>query len=125
MPKTISKTSPAITRTLQIEGVALGLAACIAFGLTDGSWMMFALLILAPDLSMVGYLHSKRRGALSYNVGHTTLAPWSLIALSFWGAGPLLLHIGLIWLAHIGFDRAMGYGLKYASGFKDTHLARV
>lgn len=125
MIKTLSKTSAPITRTLQIEGFALGLAACIAFGLTGGSWLMFVLLILSPDLSMLGYLHSKRLGALGYNAGHTTIIPWALIGLGGWGAGPLAIQLGLIWLAHIGFDRAMGYGLKYASGFKDTHMARV
>jgi hypothetical protein len=26
---------------------------------------------------------------------------------------------------HIGMDRALGFGLKYETDFKDTHLGRV
>jgi hypothetical protein len=33
--------------------------------------------------------------------------------------------MALIWLAHIGMDRMLGYGLKYSGGFKDTHLGRL
>ncbi|WP_370400996.1 DUF4260 domain-containing protein [Sulfitobacter sp. JB4-11] len=114
-----------IAYTLQAEGLALGLGALIAFGMTGGSWLMFALLILVPDLAMLGYLAGKRAGALSYNLAHSTLIPWALLGLAYWTASPLMIHLGLIWMAHIGLDRAIGYGLKYASGFKDTHLARV
>jgi hypothetical protein len=40
------------------------------------------------------------------------------------GAGTTV-RVALIWAAHIGMDRALGYGLKETSGFTRTHLGRV
>jgi len=82
-------------------------------------------LFLAPDLGIVGYVAGPTVGAVSYDVVHTYALPVAL------GIGGLLrtprtaMQIALIWLAHIGFDRSLGYGLKYPSGFRDTHLQRV
>jgi hypothetical protein len=82
-------------------------------------------LLLAPDLGMLGYLAGNRAGAVTYDLLHTTVLPIALALYGFLGdhTGPL--SLGLIWLAHIGVDRLLGYGLKYSSGFKDTHLGRV
>ena len=60
-----------------------------------------------------------------YNAAHSYLAPMALMTAGFATAEPLVLSIAMIWLAHIGFDRALGYGLKYASGFGFTHLGRI
>jgi hypothetical protein len=49
----------------------------------------------------------------------------ALLTLGFGFASPLTLSIALIWLAHIGIDRALGYGLKYSAGFGFTHLGRI
>jgi Domain of unknown function (DUF4260) len=86
---------------------------------------MFALLFLAPDLLIVGYLFGARAGARVYNAGHTYAAPVLLFVVAVCGHQPSLLPLALIWFAHIGFDRLLGYGLKYDTGFKDTHLGRV
>ena len=91
----------------------------------DGSWWVYALLFFVPDLSFAAYLSGPRFGALVYNAAHSYLAPVAMMTGSFATASPLLLSIAMIWLAHIGFDRALGYGLKYAEGFGFTHLGRI
>jgi uncharacterized protein DUF4260 len=53
------------------------------------------------------------------------MAPMSLMIAGFALASPLTLSIAMIWLAHIGIDRALGYGLKYEAGFTFTHLGRI
>jgi hypothetical protein len=84
---------------------------------------VFAVLFFAPDVSFAGYLAGPRVGAALYNVAHSYVAPLALATtLLALGAGPNLV---LVWAAHIGFDRALGYGLKYPSGFGDTHLGRI
>ncbi len=72
---------------------------------------------------MLGYLRNPRLGAMLYNLGHSTILPFALIGPGFVLSHPTALAIGLIWLAHVGFDRAAGYGLKYADAFKHTHLS--
>jgi hypothetical protein len=123
----IIKGAPPVTGSvavvLRLEALvemALAVAAYRHFG---GGWPMFALLFLVPDISMAGYLANPRTGAGLYNTGHTYLAP-ALLALGGVVLGmPLLYSLALIWAAHIGFDRAMGYGLKYPLAFGATHLA--
>jgi hypothetical protein len=110
---------------LRIEGAALLLAALLLYGWTGGSWLLFVFLILAPDLSMLGYLAGNSVGAAVYNLFHTYPLPAALSLYGLLGANPLALSLGLIWLAHIGADRMLGFGLKYATRFKDTHLDRV
>ena len=108
----------------RLEGLAaagLGVAAYIWLG---QSWWMFALLILAPDLAMLGYLRSPRLGALTYNLGHTYAAP-ALLAVAGLVLGPLAYGLAAIWMAHIGFDRLLGYGLKLETGFEQTHLGPI
>ena len=107
---------------LQMEGLAVLLFSIFAYHRTHGSWVEFLLLFLVPDLSMIGYLLNSRVGASTYNVVHTSLGPFVLAgyALGTGRTAPLL--VALIWFAHIGFDRLLGYGLKYQTRFKDTHL---
>lgn len=107
---------------LRAEGAAVLAGAVWAYGQTGQGWWIFALLLLAPDLSMLGYLRDARVGAAAYNLAHTYLVPLALLALGWAGALPALVGVALIWVAHIGMDRAVGYGLKYARGFKATHL---
>ena len=105
------------------EGLALLAGAVWAYGLAGQSWWLFAALLLAPDLLMLGYLRDARWGAAVYNAGHTTLAPLALLVAGWTASMPLPWALGLIWAAHVGMDRAMGYGLKYARGFKASHLS--
>jgi hypothetical protein len=110
---------------LHAEGAAVLSIALFLYWYFNGSWLMFVLLLLAPDLAMLGYLKSVRLGSVTYNLVHTYSGPLLLLAAAFTGGWVTGLHLALIWLAHIGLDRIVGYGLKYPTGFKDTHLNRV
>ncbi len=110
---------------LRAEGVALLLLSVLLYRETGGGWLMFGVLLLAPDLSMLGYLAGPRVGAAIYNTFHTYAMPAVVGALGMIFASPLTVAMALIWFAHIGMDRTVGYGLKYPSSFKDTHLQRV
>jgi hypothetical protein len=109
---------------LRLEGAAAFAAAVALYVHAGFSWPLFALLILAPDLAMLPYLIGPRVGAFAYNLVHTyALAlPFAVAAFAF--GSPVATAIGLIWIAHIGMDRMLGYGLKYPSRFGDTHLGR-
>ena len=87
--------------------------------------MEFALLFLAPDLGMVGYAFGPKVGAATYNALHFAALPLALGAVGLLLPAPALVPVALVWLAHIGLDRAAAYGLKYGSGFRDTHLGRI
>ena len=113
-----------VTAFLRIEGFAIFTAAVTAFHLTGGNWWLFAVLILAPDLSFVGALAGQRAGAWSYNLAHTYAVPLTLGAVVWLAGGAWALPVSLIWLAHIGVDRALGYGLKY-DRFDVTHLGLI
>jgi hypothetical protein len=110
---------------LRLEGLTLFLGMVALYGSWDGSWWVFALLFFVPDLSFLAYLSDAKFGALVYNAAHSYMAPVALMTLGFGFASPLVLSIALIWLAHIGIDRALGYGLKYSTGFNFTHLGRI
>ena len=83
------------------------------------------MLFLAPDLIMLGYLLNVKVGAAAYNLVHTVTLPLALLVASLILAAPGWIPYALIWLAHIGFDRALGFGLKYPTSFNDTHLQHV
>lgn len=110
---------------LRLEGLTLLAGMVVLYATWGGSWGIFALLFLAPDLSFIAYLAGPRAGAIVYNAAHSYMAPMALMTLGFGFAAPLTLSIAMIWLGHIGFDRALGYGLKYSAGFGFTHLGRI
>ena len=110
---------------LRIEGAALAIAAIYAYYRVGASWWLFAALILVPDVSFAGYLVNTRIGAIAYNAMHVTLGPLILAVPGFLLPSFDLIAMALIWAAHIGIDRALGYGLKYGAGFGFTHLGRI
>lgn len=114
-----------VRRVLRAEGLAVLVAAVTAYGGLGGGWGWFALLFLAPDLSFLGYLRGPRVGAFFYNLAHSYVGPAAVMTAAFVLKNDALRLGALIWFAHIGFDRALGYGLKYASAFTDTHLGRI
>ena len=117
--------SGGVRALLRLEGFA-AFAGALAFYAHHGfSWAIFALLFLTPDASMLAYLAGPRTGAIIYNVAHIYAAPVTLALMGFAAGVPAVMAGGLIWIAHIGFDRALGYGLKYPTGFGDTHLGRI
>jgi hypothetical protein len=110
---------------LRVEG-GLVFAVCILFyRQTHASWALFALLFLAPDISMIGYLRNARLGAAVYNAVHTLAGPLLLLGYATVAKQLSLVPYALIWIAHIGADRLLGFGLKYPAHFKDTHLQHV
>jgi Domain of unknown function (DUF4260) len=110
---------------LRLEGLVLLVGSLIVYFDQDYGWLLFVLLILGPDLSFLGYLAGPRVGALAYNFAHTTVWPIGLAVAGVLGEVDPLVQLALIWLTHIGVDRFLGYGLKYPTAFKDTHLDRV
>jgi len=110
---------------LRVEGLSLLAAAVALYGHLGGDWRLFALLFLVPDLSFAGYLAGPRVGAAAYNIMHAMIGPLLVGAIGIALDSAVALNLSLIWLAHIGFDRALGYGLKHAKGFGFTHLGRI
>ena len=110
---------------LRLEGLTLFIGMTLLYAVWEGSWWVYAVLFLAPDLGFLGYLAGPRAGAIVYNAAHSYLAPMVLMTTGFAISSPLMLSIAMIWLAHIGFDRALGFGLKYSAGFGFTHLGRI
>lgn len=113
-------------RFLRSEGAVL-LAASLAAYVTalDQPLWLLPLLLFLPDLLMVGYARSSGVGALLYNLSHSYPAPAALGAVALAAQEQVWQGVALVWFAHIGLDRALGYGLKYESGFSDTHLGRI
>ena len=109
---------------LRVEGATLLVGSVLLYWINGESWWLFALLLLAPDLSMLGYLAGPRVGAVTYNAFHSYPLPAALGIFGVLAGSPLAVSVALVWFAHIGMDRLMGYGLKYPTGFKDTHLQR-
>ena len=110
-------------------GMALRLEGALEFGLAilayralGGSWWVFAALFLVPDVSMIGYLGGRTLGAMLYNIGHSYLSPAALAGAGWLLNAPGLYGPALIWAAHVGFDRMLGFGLKYRTAFGATHL---
>ena len=110
---------------LRAEGGMVFGASLLLYGELRASWVLFVVLVLAPDLSMLGYLLGLRFGTALYNLVHALVVPLLLIALSIFYQQFWLLPYGLIWTAHIGLDRLLGFGLKYPTRFSDTHFERL
>ncbi len=110
---------------LRVEGAVLLVVSMLLYWLNGGRWVLFGLLFLAPDLSMSGYLVGVWVGAGVHNVFHTYALPAVPAAYGLVEGSTVAVSVALIWLAHIGMDRMLGYGLKYSGGFKDTHLGRL
>ncbi|MGC2464154.1 MAG: DUF4260 domain-containing protein [Candidatus Acidiferrum sp.] len=108
---------------LHLEGAAILIASLLVYRVSEGSWLLFAALFLVPDLSMLGYLVNIRVGAISYNAVHTYLGPLALSTYAVASNRLPIFSISLIWVAHIALDRTLGFGLKYPTRFKDTHLS--
>ena len=111
----------------RIEGAGVFAASIALAGITQTGWplWLWPLALLAPDLSMLGYLAGPRIGAATYNAAHLYANGLILALLGLLIGQTALIAAGAIWLAHVGIDRALGYGLKHPTGFRDTHLGRI
>jgi len=110
---------------LRLEGLAAFVAGLLLFGVTGGNWLFLIPLILLPDVSAVGYLAGPRVGAFTYNLLHTWAPGFVALGLGIWLASLPMQLAASILIAHVGMDRALGYGLKMPTTFRDTHLGRI
>lgn len=110
---------------LRLEGLAVLLLSFALYREHGSGWLLFLALFFVPDVTMLGYLRDARVGALVYNLGHTYTGPLLLAAASVATGNALLTSLALVWTAHVGLDRMLGYGLKLPTGFQDTHLGRI
>jgi hypothetical protein len=118
--------APPSTRTwLRLEGLAAFAAGLAIFGLAGGPWLLAIPLLLIPDVSMIGYLRGPRLGALTYNLVHNWAIGLAVLGLGAWSGNGAVILVGAILVAHVGMDRAMGYGLKLPTSFQETHLGRI
>jgi hypothetical protein len=126
----VAGTAPAVVglpqRILRSEGLVLFAAALAAYftALNEPYWLV-PLVLFAPDLFMVGYARSSRTGAVLYNFAHSYPAPALMGAVALGSSSHLWQAVALVWFAHIGMDRALGYGLKYDTSFQHTHLGHI
>jgi hypothetical protein len=118
---TMSMSVP-MSATLKLEEVALFALSIIVFSTLPFAWWWFPALLLVPDIAMLGYLINPRVGAFCYNLGHHRALGLVVYGIGFLMGNAILLLIGVILFGHSAFDRIWGYGLKYASGFRQTHL---
>jgi hypothetical protein len=110
---------------LHLEGAMILALSIYFYAAGHYRWWLFAALLLMPDLFMLGYLKNAIWGSAVYNAVHTLTGPLLLVAGAYLFTKPAGISYALIWFAHIGMDRALGYGLKYPTLFKDTHLQHV
>lgn len=110
---------------LRVEYLALLVLALVIYWDRSENWLLFAVLILAPDLSFIAAVAGPKAGMRSYNLAHTAIGPAILAVLGIFADWDLGITLALIWFAHIALDRAIGYGLKYSLAKGDTHLCRI
>lgn len=118
-------THGAVRSWLRFEGLAAFGAGLVLFGASGGPWLLLVPAILLPDISAAGYLAGPRVGSISYNLVHNLVPGIVAVGLGAWLASPVLVQAGAILIAHVGMDRASGFGLKLPSSFQDTHLGRM
>ena len=110
---------------LRFEGlVALGVGFAL-YGTLGGEWLWLLPLLLLVDVSMLGYLAGPSVGATAYNLAHNWGTALGVLVVGVLTATPVLEIAGAVLVAHVGFDRVLGYGLKYPTAFQDTHLGRI
>ena len=110
---------------LRTESLALFVTGCIAYVQLNGNPLLLLPLLLAPDISMLGYIGGTRLGAITYNAAHNLVLALALAGIGWWLPSAPIALAGTILLAHVGMDRTLGYGLKLPTDFRDTHLGRV
>lgn len=110
---------------LRLEGAAVFAAAIALYAYQDYGWLFFILCLFLPDLSIAAYGLNSRVGSIFYNAVHNYAVPLLLGLLALVAGWSLGIQLALIWVAHIGMDRTLGFGLKYPDDFKNTHFGRI
>ena len=109
---------------LHAEGFIVLVCSLFMYQMMEFSWWLFILLLFVPDVSALGYVVNKRLGAVVYNIVHTYVLALIVLGIGYVSELPVMMMLGVIWVAHIGMDRMCGFGLKYPSAFQDTHMQR-
>ena len=110
---------------LRLEELAMFVLGIFMYGLLGYPWWLFFVLLLTPDIGMLGYLMNAKVGAVGYNLFHHKAIAILLYFLGMYLSMPVVQMIGVILFAHASMDRIFGYGLKYEKGFKYTHLGEI
>lgn len=110
---------------LRVEGACIFGSTLWAYSRLNRSWWTFAGLLILPDLGFAAYLANTSIGAAVYNSTHTETPPILLLCSALARGNETIIGLALSWLAHIGMDRMLGYGLKYGTGFGHTHLGNL
>jgi hypothetical protein len=116
---------PVIDAILRVESLAIFVGGVALWLAMNGNPLWLLPLLLAPDLSMLGYLGGPRLGAVTYNAVHNLVVAVLLLAIGWFAAIAPLALAGALIGAHVGMDRSLGYGLKLPTDFRDTHLGRI
>ena len=117
--------SPAVAWILRAEAIAVLVAGVVAYLQLNGHPLWLPPLLLAPDASMLGYMRGPAVGAVTYNLVHNLAVALGLLTVGWLVAIAPLALAGALLVAHVGMDRALGYGLKLPTDFRDTHLGRI
>ena len=118
-------TTGAVRTWLRLEGLAAFVLGLALFGAGGGNWLFLIPLLLLPDVSAAGFLAGPRIGTFTYNLVHNWVPGIVMLGIGAWLGSPTVLLVAAILIAHVGMDRAVGYGLKLPSSFHDTHLGRM
>ena len=128
MPRTMDEMSlptGTVRRWLRAEAAAAFVAGIALYGWLGAPWLALLPLLLVPDVSMAGYLRGPRLGAVTYNLVHNWVLGLGVLGLGLATDVVPVAVAGAILVAHVGMDRALGYGLKSSTSFQDTHLGRI
>ncbi|MBF4466772.1 DUF4260 domain-containing protein [Flavobacterium sp. LC2016-12] len=110
---------------IKLEELGLFILGIYLFSLLNYEWWWFLALILVPDFSMLGYVFDTKIGAFLYNIFHHRGIAVLLYIIGCYFKIEILQLTGIILFSHSSMDRFFGYGLKYESGFKYTHLGEI
>ena len=110
---------------LRLEYLAMFLLSAYAFTALPVAWWWFLVLLLVPDIGMIGYAINTRVGAFTYNLFHNILLAIAVLAIGLFACSNIVIAMGIILFAHVSMDRFLGYGLKYSDSFRHTHLGNI
>ena len=110
---------------LRLEELSMFIGCIYLLAVYQSPWWVYLILIFGPDISMLGYIINSVVGAISYNIFHHKGVGVAIFATGFFLQNEIIQIFGLILFGHSSMDRLFGYGLKYFTGFKDTHLGLI
>jgi hypothetical protein len=110
---------------LKLEELAMLILCVVSLYSQQCSWWCYLLLLIAPDISALGYLVSNRVGAFCYNLFHHKGVAIALFLVGYFIDNNIISITGVLIFGHASMDRFFGFGLKTKEGFKFTHLGKL